>query len=90
MVAIQIADPAEVELPDAGRVRLLDPETGERRTLNTSDPAEREAYRQRQKKWQDELDATLQKAKVDKIVLSTDPDASLAPALHAFFKQRSR
>ncbi len=90
VVAVQIADPAETQLPMAGRVRLLDPETGARRVVDTSNPATRELYRQRQHAWDESLDATLRRAGVDKIKLSTDPDASLAPALHAFFKKRTK
>ncbi len=90
LVALQITDPAEAELPAIGRVRLHDPETGHRRVVNTSSQATRAAYRQSYQAWQSRLDATLRRAGVDKIELSTDPDASLAPALHAFFQRRMR
>lgn len=90
IVAVQIADPAETQLPKAGRVRLHDPETGLRRVVNTSDPAIRSLYQGRQQAWAEELDNTLRRAGVDQIKLSTDPKASLAPALHAFFKRRSK
>jgi uncharacterized protein (DUF58 family) len=44
IVAAQIIDPRELELPDAGRVVLEDPETGEQHVLNTSSPAVRRQY----------------------------------------------
>jgi uncharacterized protein (DUF58 family) len=88
MVAIQISDPAEAELPRAGRVRLRDPESGHQRIVNTNSAAVREAYASGRRAWQADLDSTLRRAGIDKIELSTDPDANLAPALHAFFKGR--
>lgn len=88
LVAIQVSDPAEVELPRAGRVRFRDPETGEQRVVDTNHPAVREDYASRRSQWQAQLDASLKRAGVDKIELSTDPKASLGPALHAFFKSR--
>ena len=44
VVAAQIMDPREITLPDAGRVCLEDPETGEQILVNTSHPAVRERY----------------------------------------------
>ncbi len=44
LIAIQIADPSESVLPDAGWVSMEDAETGEGVEINTSDPAIREAY----------------------------------------------
>jgi uncharacterized protein (DUF58 family) len=38
VVALQLHDPREAEIPDAGLVALLDPETGERRVVDLSDP----------------------------------------------------
>jgi uncharacterized protein (DUF58 family) len=88
LVAIQVSDPAEVELPRAGRVRLRDPETGVQQVINTNNSSVRESYSSHRKAWQEKLDTSLRRAGVDKIELSTDPKASLGPALHAFFKRR--
>jgi uncharacterized protein (DUF58 family) len=89
LVAIQVADPAEINLPIAGRVRFRDPESGLQRVINTSNPTVREAYAMQRAAWQDTLDKTLRRAGVDKIELSTDPEAPFGPALHAFFKRRA-
>ena len=47
VVAAQITDPREWELPQAGRVCLEDPESGEQFLVNTSHPAVRRMYAQR-------------------------------------------
>jgi len=44
LIAVSLADPLETHLPRVGLVELLDPETGERHLLDTSDPHERRAY----------------------------------------------
>lgn len=38
VIALHLWDPREVEIPDAGMVTLADPETGEVRVVDTSDP----------------------------------------------------
>lgn len=86
LVAIQVSDPAEFELPAAGRVRLEDPETGGQIEINTSRPALRKAYREASDRWQDELNAQFRRLSVDKIDLRTDRE--YLPALHAFFRRR--
>src|SRR5687767_5885440 len=47
VVAAQISDPREWELPQAGRVCVQDPETGEQFILNTSHPTVRLRYAER-------------------------------------------
>src|SRR5687767_7278082 len=44
VVAVTVEDPSELELPDIGLARLVDPETGETIDVDTSDPDVREAY----------------------------------------------
>jgi uncharacterized protein (DUF58 family) len=88
IVAVHIADPAEEALPDIGRVRLQDPETGQQLVVNTSNPVLAHSYREARRRWREELDQSFRKLGIDKIDLSTDPDESFMPALHAFFKRR--
>lgn len=87
VVAVQIADAAEEELPDVGWMRLEDPETGELLQINTSSRRVREGYQQRRALWQAGLDQTFKTAGVDKIDLRTG--SNYVPALHAFFKRRA-
>lgn len=86
VVAVQISDPAERELPAVGRVRLRDPETGELFEINSSSPSVREAYRAEAQQWQQQLNDQCRRLAVDKIELSTDRE--YLPALHSFFKNR--
>jgi uncharacterized protein (DUF58 family) len=44
LIAVSLADPLETHLPEVGLVELLDPETGERHLLDTSNTRERRAY----------------------------------------------
>jgi uncharacterized protein (DUF58 family) len=88
LVAVQIADPAEDELPPAGRLRLADPETGEEIVVNTSNRRVRERYAQLRSRWQGQLDGTLNSLAIDKIEARTGADYQAA--LHTFFRKRER
>ena len=86
IVAVQVSDPAERALPSAGRVRLVDSETGEQIEINTSSAKVRRAFSEESARWQKELDSQFRRLAIDKISLSTDQD--YLPALHGFFKRR--
>jgi uncharacterized protein (DUF58 family) len=86
LVAVQIVDPNEALLPDAGRLLLEDPETGEQVVVNTSSPSVRAAYQKRRDQWQEALNSTLRSLAIDKIDLRSGE--SYLPALHSFFKNR--
>ncbi len=90
LVAIQISDPAEVELPAAGVLRLEDPETGRYAEVNTSSPMIREMYAKEQAHWQSELDGFFRKHSIDVIRLSTAAGFDYVPALRGFFDRRQR
>ncbi|MBP5345774.1 MAG: DUF58 domain-containing protein [Bacteroidales bacterium] len=87
MVAIQVYDPREQELPDVGLMHVCDAETGEDRWVDTSSSRVREAYAQ----WWQQMQAKKQEAflhsQVDSVSVSTDED--FVPALLALFKKRS-
>ena len=87
VVAVQIKDEAEENLPQVGWMRLEDPETGELMQINTSSRRVRESYQERRAAWQTALDQTFKTAGVDKIDLRTG--SNYVPALHAFFKRRA-
>lgn len=88
VVAAQILDPRETELPDAGRVCLEDPETGEQFLVNTSHPAVRAMYEERVAERQDALVHLLRRCGVERITVQTDED--YVPALKAYFRSRRR
>lgn len=88
VVAAQIMDPRELTLPDAGRVCLEDPETGEQFLVNTSHPAVREQFAARVVERQDALVQLLRRSGVERIAIRTDED--YVPALKAYFRSRKR
>jgi|UniRef100_UPI0037835D5E uncharacterized protein (DUF58 family) len=88
VVAAQIMDPREIELPNAGRVCLEDPETGEQILVNTSHPAVREQFAARVAERQMALEHLLRRCGVERIAIRTDQD--YVPALKAYFRTRKR
>ena len=87
VVAVQISDPAEDELPDAGWIRLMDPETGEMLDVNTGSARVRNEYQRLRAHWLAGLHQTFKNASVDRIEIRTG--MNYQPALHAFFKRRA-
>lgn len=88
VVAAQIMDPREIELPKAGRVCLEDPETGEQILVNTSHPAVREQFAARVAERQIALEQLLRRCGVERVAIRTDED--YVPALKAYFRTRKR
>jgi uncharacterized protein (DUF58 family) len=88
VVAVQIADPYELELPALGRLVLQDAETGEIIEVNTGDIRKRSAFAQRQQKAQAELARVFRSAGIDAIQLRTDQP--YAAELGRFFETRER
>jgi len=88
VVAVQITDRYELELPALGRLVLKDAETGEVVEVNTGDPRKRRAFAERQVKAQAELQRLFRTAKIDAIHLRTDQPYALA--LGRFFEAREK
>lgn len=72
MVALHVADPAEQQLPEAGLVRLTDPETGQERWIDTSRKSVRRQYEKSRIMWEKELNDTFKRCGVDKAQVHTD------------------
>ena len=87
VVAVQIIDPHELELPALGRLILQDAETGDVVEVNTS-AATRRAFAEQQKTQQGELERMLRGARIDAIRLRTNE--SYAGALGRFFETREK
>jgi uncharacterized protein (DUF58 family) len=87
VVAVQIIDPHELELPALGRLILRDAETGDVVEVNTS-AATRRAFAEQQKTQQGELERMLRGARIDAIRLRTNE--SYAGALGRFFETREK
>jgi uncharacterized protein (DUF58 family) len=74
LVAIEIADPRERELPDVGEVRLVDPETGRQVTVETSNAAFREKFAAAAAEERREVALLLASAGARHVVLDTEKD----------------
>jgi uncharacterized protein (DUF58 family) len=74
VIAVEVMDRREVELPDVGLVAVVDPETGARRLLDTSQVQVRSGYADLAGERRRELAATLKRIRVDHLAVSTDAD----------------
>jgi uncharacterized protein (DUF58 family) len=88
VVAVQIADRFELELPALGRLVLTDAETGEVVEVNTGDERRRRTFNERQARAQAELGRLLRSAGIDSIHVRTDRPYSIE--LTRFFETRER
>jgi hypothetical protein len=88
VIAIQVVDRYELELPAIGRLIFKDAETGEVVEINTNEARKREAFAERQAKNQNELMRLFRSANIDAIQLRTDRPYALE--LAKFFETRER
>ncbi len=88
VVAVQITDRYEMEMPALGRLVLKDAETGEVLEINTLDPRKRAAFAKRQQEAQQELERLFRSARIDAIQLRTDKP--YAASLGRFFETREK
>ncbi|HEY5234205.1 MAG TPA: DUF58 domain-containing protein [Verrucomicrobiae bacterium] len=88
LVAVQVTDPRELELPELGRLIFQDAETGEIVEVNTGDARKRQAFAERQAKEQEQLLRLFRKAGIDAIQLQTDQP--YGAALGRFFETREK
>jgi uncharacterized protein (DUF58 family) len=88
VVAVQITDRYELELPALGRLILEDAETGEIVEINTGHVSSRNAFALRQEKQRNDLARQFRSSGVDTIQLRTDE--SYSAALGKFFENREK
>jgi len=88
VVAVQITDRHELELPALGRLVFDDAETGEVVEVNTADARKREAFAQRQARAQAELGKLFRSIGIDAIQLRTDRPYGVE--LARFFETREK
>ena len=74
VVAIEVVDPRELALPDVGVLTLVDPETGRRLEVQTSDRRLRERFAAAATAQRAEVASSLRIAGADHLVLRTDRD----------------
>jgi uncharacterized protein (DUF58 family) len=74
VLAIEVVDPRELELPDVGVLDLVDPETGERREIQTSNRRFRERYAEAAAAQRERITRAIRSSGADHLVLRTDRD----------------
>ena len=74
VTAIEVTDPREGELPDAGRLVLMDPETGESVEADTGSVRVREAFAAAEAERRAEAVQALRRARAHHVTLSTGDD----------------
>jgi uncharacterized protein (DUF58 family) len=88
VVAVQITDRHEMELPKLGRLILEDAETGDIVELNTGSAGGRDAFALRQEKLRGEIAKQFRSSGIDSIQLRTDE--AYSAALGRFFENREK
>lgn len=88
VVAVEVIDPRELELPDVGVVTLQDPETGRTRTVDTHDHGLRERFARTAEAHRASVAHSLRRCRIDHLVLRTDRE--WLPPIVQFFAWRQR
>ena len=87
MVAIQVYDQRETELPAVGLMKIKDAETGQERWIDSGSARVREAYKTWWEKRQTAMSDPFKKCRVDAVSIRTEDD--YVKALIALFDKRS-
>jgi len=74
VLAVEVLDPRELELPDVGYLTLVDPETGAVHEVQTASAALRRRYAEAASEQRAAIAAALRSARADHLVLRTDRD----------------
>ena len=86
IVALQVFDFRETELPAVGLMKITDAETGKETWIDTSNKKTRNAYAEHWRKKQTALSDIFQKSGIDNVQISTEDD--YVRALMRLFKMR--
>ena len=87
-VAIRVHDRLEAKLPNAGKVVMMDPESGLETRINTSNANLRMGYAKLMQRQNEGLESVLRKHGILSTQLNTHEDP--LPPLHQLFKSRTR
>jgi uncharacterized protein (DUF58 family) len=82
VMAVEIRDPREMELPPVGDLWMVDPESGRQIVVNTSRKKVRRRFKAAAAAEREEVAAALRRAGADHLVLSTDGDWLRDLAVH--------
>jgi uncharacterized protein (DUF58 family) len=89
LVALNIYDQLEDELPNVGMIQLRDAETGEQRWINTSDKEVRQDYKKEVLKRKKILEQTFRKSGIDVANINAD-ESYVAPLMNLFKRREHR
>lgn len=87
-VAVVVADPAELKLPDLGLIEIEDPETGEQIIIDSSSRAVRAQYETFMAQRKAQRDQEIMNSQLERIDIVTNQDI-VQPLVH-FFQRRHR
>jgi uncharacterized protein (DUF58 family) len=82
VLAAEIIDPREGELPKVGHLALIDPETGARVSVNTSNRRVRERFAELERERRQTIASELRRLRISHVTLSTGEDWLLALGRH--------
>jgi uncharacterized protein (DUF58 family) len=74
VLAVEIVDPRELELPNVGFLTLVDPETGQRREVQTAKAGLRARYAEAAAAERASIGAAIRRAGAQHLILRTDRD----------------
>jgi uncharacterized protein (DUF58 family) len=74
VLAVEVVDPRELELPDVGYLAVVDPETGARREVQTAKAGLRRRYAEAAAAQRDDIAGSIRRAGANHLVLRTDRD----------------
>jgi uncharacterized protein (DUF58 family) len=74
VLAVELRDPRESAVPGVGHLALVDPETGERVEVDTSDRRVREGFSRIERERKAKVEHDLRRLRVEHVTLSTDDD----------------
>lgn len=89
LVAIEVSDPFERELPQAGLLELYDIEDGRMITLDSDDATLRQAYAEQQAQRLEQTREGLARLGIDHLFISTDADP-VVPLVQFFARRKGR
>ncbi len=87
IVALQVYDSLETQIPNVGLMKILDAETGAERWVDTSSTKVRNTYKDWWQKQQAGIQTSFNRSKVDNVSVRTDED--YVKALLTLFKKRN-
>ena len=82
VLAAEIVDPREAEVPAVGHLALVDPETGTRVEVDTSRPRVRERFAELERARRETLARELRRLRIEHLTLATDQDWLLTLGRH--------